>query len=233
MRWAAHSIVDAVGAGGCRQDPTRRAGGQHRPPPVRRRHPVRRPHDDRGIAHRGRCRARRAARAAGQRGVDGRHAAPGRAVVAHPARPRQLRARARRRAHGRRPDRRRQPGDPRAVHVPGAVGAGGRGHDARGAARRGRRRPTVASRVAEVRPEFRITASTGDAVRRICADTDGLPYAIELAAAQVVVEGVEAAAAPRPTLGLDGRLARSLDHARRVGVGVAHAARRVRRSVQP
>ena len=74
------------------------------------------------------------------------------------------------------------------------------------------------SRVAEVRPEFRITASTGDAVRRICADTDGLPYAIELAAAQVVVEGVEAAAAT-PGLGassavggagLDGRLDRSL-----------------------
>ena len=62
------------------------------------------------------------------------------------------------------------------------------------------------SRVAEVRPEFRITASTSDAVRRICADTDGLPYAIELAAAHVVVEGVEASAAT-PGLGTSSAVA--------------------------
>ena len=47
-------------------------------------------------------------------------------------------------------------------------------------------------RVAESRPGFRLTATNAPMIGRICRATDGLPYALELAAARTVVDGLDA-----------------------------------------
>ena len=139
-----------------------------------------------------------------------------RPVAAHPRQPRAGRRRRprHRRAAGPLP-RRGDPGDqPYGAGAAGGAGVSGAAAAAARRARRARRRPTAelaasspavalfVDRARAARPGFALTESNAAAVAEICRRLDGLPLAIELAAARTRLLDPNA---------LLGRLAKSLD----------------------